>query len=137
MSIIYNKYNDREVKFLQIWVIPNKQNVEPRYDQISIRDIESSNSFFQILSPDKDDQGVWIHQDAWFNLGSFESGATANYSFNKNGNGVYAFVLEGKVEINGQKLEERDAMGIWEIDTLDFTSHSASRIILMEVPISN
>ena len=70
----YNKNKDELVKFLQIWVIPNKTNVSPRYDQISIKENEKINDFQQILSPNPDDEGVWIHQNAWFNLAKFEKG---------------------------------------------------------------
>ncbi|MFC4218597.1 pirin family protein [Flagellimonas marina] len=132
----YNKNADKKVKFLQIWVFPNKRNVDPRYDQISIRDIAKKNAFYQVLSPNPDDDGVWIHQDAWFHLGSFDAGSTDSYSIKKEGNGVYAFILEGEVEINGQKLEKRDGFGLWETDTFDFKSLSDSRVLLMEVPMS-
>lgn len=132
----YNKNEDKEVKFLQIWVFPNKRNVEPRYDQISIRDIEKKNSFYQVLSPNPEDAGVWIHQDAWFHLGKFEAGATDTYTLKKDGNGVYIFVLEGEVEINGQKLEKRDGFGIWETDSFDLISLTDSRVLLMEVPMT-
>jgi hypothetical protein len=132
----YNKNSDQEVKFLQIWVFPNKRNVEPRYDQISIREIEKKNTFYQVLSPSSEDEGVWIHQDAWFHLGKFEAGSTDSYQIKKEGNGVYAFVLEGEVEINGQKLEKRDGFGLWDVDAFDFKSTSYSRVLLMEVPMS-
>lgn len=131
----YNKNPDKPVKFLQIWVFPNKRNVEPRYDQISIRDIEQENTFYQVLSPNAGDQGVWVHQDAWFHLGKFEAGSSDSYSIKKAANGVYAFVLEGEVEINGQRLGVRDGMGIWETETLAFQSHTDSRVLLMEVPM--
>merc|ERR1711969_247195 len=64
----YNKNKDEEVRFLQIWVIPNKQNVEPRYDQITLDKADRKNKLQQILSPNKEDEGVWIYQDAWFHL---------------------------------------------------------------------
>ncbi|WP_421807884.1 pirin family protein [Flagellimonas sp.] len=132
----YNKNDDQEVKFLQIWVFPNKRNVEPRYDQISIRDIEKENIFYQVLSPNPEDDGVWVHQDTWFHLGKFEAGATDSYEIKKEGNGVYAFILEGEVEINGQKLNKRDGFGIWDTDAFNFTSITESRVLLMEVPMS-
>jgi len=132
----YNKNPDKPVKFLQIWVFPNKRNVEPRYDQISIRDIERKNAFYQVLSPNPEDEGVWIHQDAWFHLGKFESSAEASYQIHKEGNGVYAFILDGEVEINGQKLEKRDGFGLWEVDSFQFKSLTDSRVLLMEVPMS-
>jgi redox-sensitive bicupin YhaK (pirin superfamily) len=131
----YNKNDDREVKFLQIWLFPREKNVQPRYGQISIRDIEQKNKFYQILSPNKNDQGVWIHQDAWFSLGNFEKGKTDTYKINKSGNGVYAFILEGEAEVGGQLLEKRDGFGIWETDKIDFNATSDARVLLMEVPM--
>ena len=94
-------------------MFPNKKNVSPRYDQISLKDIKKENEFYQVLSPDKEDQGVWIHQDAWFHIGNFTKGSTDDYQIKKEGNGVYAFILDGEVEINNEKLSERDGMGIW------------------------
>ena len=131
----YNKNKDREVKFFQIWIIPNEKNVTPRYDQISIRDIEKPNEFYQVLSPNKDDEGVWIHQDAWFHLGKFDSDKEATYQIKKKGNGVYAFVLEGDVEIEGEKLEKRDALGAWDVERINFKSNTPSKVLLIEVPM--
>jgi redox-sensitive bicupin YhaK (pirin superfamily) len=132
----YNKSVEKEVKFLQIWVFPNKKNVEPRYDQISIREIEKENKFYQVLSPNKDDQGVWIHQDAWFNLGKFSKGSSDEYTIQKAGNGVYAFVLEGEVEIDGQVLSKRDGMGIWDTEKIKLVAHKDARVLLMDVPMT-
>ncbi len=131
----YNKNKDRPVKFLQIWILPNKIDVEPRYDQISLRDIEKKNELYQILSPNPKDQGVWIHQDAWFHLGDFEQGVKSKYSLMNKENGVYVFVLEGKLEINGQLLGKRDACGFWDLSQLDITVLSPAKILLMEVPM--
>jgi redox-sensitive bicupin YhaK (pirin superfamily) len=132
----YNKNTDKEVKFLQIWVFPKEKNVTPRYDQISLRDIEKENKFYQILSPNKEDQGVWINQDAWFHIGKFTKGNSDVYKFQKTGNGLYAFVLEGEVEINNEKLSKRDGMGIWEANLLTIKATENARILLMEVPMS-
>ncbi len=131
----FNPNNDQAVKLLQIWVFPNKKNVTPRYDQISIRDIEKENEFYQILSPNPEDPGVWIHQNAWFNLGTFDEGKQSTYKLNSPENGVYAFVIEGEVTINGQQLERRDGLGIWGADELEVTSNTNSRLLLMEVPM--
>ncbi len=132
----YNKNKDQPVKFLQIWIIPNKIDVEPRYDQISLRDIEKKNALYQILSPDIKEQGVWIHQDAWFHLGDFDSGMQASYSLKKKGNGIYVFVLEGEVEINNQLLSKRDGYGIWDVAQFDFKIVGPSKVLLMEVPMA-
>ncbi len=130
-----NKNQDKEVKFLQIWIFPNAKNLTPRYDQISIRDVEKENSFYQVLSPNKNAQGVWIHQNAWFHLGRFEAGKSETYTLKDTNNGVYAFVLEGEVEIDGQKLERRDGIGIWDVSQINAKSTTNSHILLMEVPM--
>ena len=132
----YNKNSSKEVKFLQIWIFPNKKNATPRYDQISIRDIQKENEFYQVLSPNKDDQGVWINQDAWFHIGKFDKGHSAEYTLKKEGNGVYAFVLEGDVEINNEKLTKRDGMGIWDTESITVKASENTRVLLMEVPMS-
>ena len=117
-------------------IFPNKKNVEPRYDQISIRELSKDNEFYQVLSPNSDDDGVMIHQNAWFHLGEFEAGKSQKYELKDKNNGVYAFVLDGDVEIDGEKLNSRDGMGIWDVDQINVNSTSKSRILLMEVPMS-
>ncbi|VEI58847.1 protein yhhW [Pasteurella multocida] len=130
-----NPNADIPVKFLQIWVIPNKRNVEPRYQQITIADNAKPNDFQQILSPNPDDDGVWIHQDAWFSLAKFDKGIAKNYSLNKAGNGVYAFVIKGQANVAGVALNERDGLGIWDTDNLDIIASSDAEVLLMEVPM--
>ncbi len=131
----YNKNSDREVKFLQIWVIPKERDVTPRYDQISLQEIEQANTLYQILSPHTEDQGVWIHQDAWFHMGRFTGDISENYSVRKPGNGVYFFVLDGKLEVEGHSLGQRDALGIWDTDSIQLQSLGHSQVLLMEVPM--
>ena len=132
----YNHNEDDEVKFLQIWVFPKEKNVEPRYDQMPIREVAEKNKFYQILSPNADDQGVWIHQDAWFNIGEFDSNTSTTYEIKKDGNGIYAFVLDGEVEINDQPLVKRDGMGIWDTESITVKSNSDARILLMDIPMT-
>lgn len=132
-----NKNKDKEVKFLQIWVIPKKENVSPRYDQLAISDLQRPNTFSQILSPSPDDQGVWINQDAWFSIGDFNEPTENMYQINRSGNGVYAFVLNGQVTINDQALEARDGFGVWDTDQLKVKAEKGARILLMEVPMAS
>lgn len=132
----YNHHKDEAVKFLQIWVFPNKKNVTPRYDQITLQNKDSLNQLQQILSPNPEDEGVWIHQDAWFHLGHFEKGKTSHYQLKKADNGVYAFVLEGDFQINGYDLNRRDGLGLWDLEGFDLKAQSEnSKILLMEVPM--
>jgi redox-sensitive bicupin YhaK (pirin superfamily) len=137
-GIYHSEFNDNKeepVKLLQIWLFPNKKNVTPRYDQITISDIAVHNSFYQVLSPNPDDQGVWIHQQAWFHLGSFDKGTSSSYALKKPGNGLYVFVLEGEVEVAGHLLSRRDGLGITEADSVDVKVTADAQLLLMEVPM--
>jgi len=129
----YNRNTDKETQFLQIWVIPNKKNVTPRYDQISITDIAKEDELYQILSPNPDDQGVWIHQQAWFHLGDLSEGWTGNYKLKGEDTGVYFFVLEGEVTVAGQKLNKRDGFGVSETSEIEITANSEAQLLVMEV----
>ena len=132
----FNKNKDKEVQFLQIWVLPNKKNVTPRYDQISIADIAKPDELTQILSPNPNDQGVWINQNAWFYLGELSTGWKGNYQLNDKTNGVYFFVIEGDVSIAGQELNRRDGLGVIEADDIEITTHSDAELLVMEVPMN-
>jgi len=131
-----NHNKDKPVKFLQIWVIPNKKNVTPRYDQITLDPKDRINTLQQVLSPNADDAGVWIHQDAWFHIGKFDLDFKTNYKAKKPGNGMYAFVLYGSFELAGQTLNERDALGITDFDQFELKALTKdAEILLMEIPL--
>ena len=133
----YNKNKDKEVKFLQIWLFPNKKSVTPRYDQITLSNNDRHNKLQQILSPVATDAGVWIHQDAWFHLGQFDKDFTTSYPVKKSGNGVYAFVLKGDITIEGQELHERDGLGIWDTEKISLKANSqGAEVLLMDVPMT-
>ena len=130
-----NASNEQPVKFLQIWIFPRTDGLSPRYDQMSIAGNEKKNDFQQILSPNPDDEGVWIHQDAWFHLARFDKGVAKTYRLKKEGNGVYIFVIEGKARIGGQTLEWRDGYGLYDATELTLEATEDAEILIMEVPM--
>ena len=132
-----NANSDKDVKFLQIWIFPNQKNVQPRYGQITLDESKMKNNLLQVVSPNANEEGVWIHQDAWFSLGNLDKGITKEYQLKGTNSGVYAFVLEGEVTINGETLNKRDGLGISETDTLNITADTDARLLLMEVPMLN
>lgn len=132
----YNHNTNKEVKFLQIWVLPDKKNVTPRYDQISLNLSDRQNKLQQILSPFSHDEGVWIHQNSWFHLGKFDQGVKGIYKIKSKANGVYAFILSGNVTINNQELNTRDGFGTWDVDSIDIKADSDSEFLIMEVPMT-
>ena len=137
-GITHSEFNANKgdyCKLLQIWLFPNKRNVTPRYDQIAIRSLAKENSLYQVLSPNKEDDGVWIHQNAWFNIGEYEKSTTETYSLHQEDNGVYLFVIEGNVNIYNHSLEKRDGFGVWDTDKIEFTAEKSSKVLLMELPM--
>jgi redox-sensitive bicupin YhaK (pirin superfamily) len=109
--------------------------VQPRYDQITLNADDRKNKLQQILSPNPDDAGVWIHQDAWFHMSNLSKDAEVKYEVKKKANGVYAFIIEGDATINGQKLNRRDALEIWNTDQLTIKADNDAEILLIEVPM--
>ncbi len=131
-----NASSTEAVNFLQIWVFPKVRNIQPRYDQKLFPAEERINKFQTVVSPIKDGNGLWINQDAWFSLGKLHNGFSTEYSLNNKTNGVYAFVIEGDVTINGQKLNKRDGLGVWDTDKLSIAADSEAEVLLMEVPMN-
>lgn len=130
-----NASDSQPVKLLQIWLFSKTRNVAPRYDEISIKEIAQENDFYQVLSPNPQDAGVWIHQDAWFSMGNLTAGTTRNYAIKKEGNGVYVFVISGKVTIHGEQLDTRDGFGIWDTVGFEMTVQEDAHVLLMDVPM--
>ncbi len=132
-----NASKTEAVNFLQIWVFPKEENITPRYDQKEFKSNERINKLQTVISPEKENfSALWINQDAWFHLGNLKKGFTTDYALKKNGNGVYAFIIEGEVTINGQKLNKRDGLGVWETDKISISADTDAEVLLMEVPMN-
>jgi len=131
-----NKNHNEVVKLLQIWIFPDKKNVQPRYDQKAFDLDASTNKLLTIVSPMGQKEGLNIHQDAWFNLGKFDKDFSITYELKNKEHGVYAFVIDGDVTINGEKLSRRDGVGITEADKLEIKADTNAELLLMEVPMN-
>lgn len=131
----FNPNADLRTKLFQIWLFPKTRNVTPRYQQITLDKSLEKNDFAQILSPNPDDAGVWIHQDAWFHLADFDKDFAKTYEIKKEGNGIYIFVISGTVNVDGQELETRDGYGITDFKTLDIKATTDAKFLLMEIPM--
>ncbi len=131
----FNANSDIDANTLQIWIFTKIKNVTPRYDQITLDKEKMKNNFLQIVSPDKDDDGTWIYQDAWFYLGEFDEKKSVKHKLKKETNGVYIFVIEGNAVIEGIKLEKRDALGISDTGEIEITAEAKSKILLMDIPM--
>ena len=131
----FNPNADLQTKLFQIWLFPKYRDVAPRYQQITLDKSLQKNNFAQILSPNQDDAGVWIHQDAWFYLSDFDAGFSKKLVLKKAGKGFYIMTIEGVIEVNGEKLEKRDALGIWNTNEIEVKATTNARFLVMEIPM--
>lgn len=131
----FNHSKDEAVTLFQIWLFPNKKNVTPRYDQISYDKEKLHNEWQQIISPNPEDTGSWIHQDAWFHLGKFDADATTEYTIRKQGNGIYLMVIEGEISTDEHILSHRDAIGITNADSIHIHIKKPSFLLIMDIPM--
>ena len=133
----FNPNHDQRTKLFQIWLFPKYRNVEPRYQQITLDQSLQKNNFAQIISPNPDDAGVWIHQDAWFYLSDFDKDFNKKLSLKKEGNGFYIMNIEGEIEVDGEKLSTRDAIGISNANEIEIKANTSSKFLVMEIPMKN
>jgi hypothetical protein len=129
-----NANSDKDVKFLQIWILPKERNIEPRYEQKTFKPENRQNQMVTVVAPD-DAKAVWINQDAWLSLAELSKDQSTSYAIRKQGNGVYVFVLNGNITINGQSLETRDALGIWETGSFSIQANTAAQLLFIDVPM--
>lgn len=138
IGITHSEKNRSKVamaKFLQVWIIPNKENVLPRYDQKYFSPEEMKNRLLTAISPMGQKEGLQIYQDAWLSRGRLDKDLELTYDLKKEGNGVYAFLVEGDVTINTIVLNRRDGLGLTEVSTFNIKANAASDLLLMEVPM--
>lgn len=132
----YNGEQDIPVNIFQIWIFPNKKNVTPRYQQKTFDFANNKNVLHEVVYPVQDDNALWIHQDAWFSLGTFDNDKSAAYKLKSAANGIFAMVIEGSFNVGGVELNRRDGLGISEVDEIEIKALSDNaRILLMEVPM--
>lgn len=132
----YNHHRDKKVNLLQIWIFPNEKNVEPRYDQRLFDPAARLNKLQMLVSPIKTgDEGLKIHQDAWIYRTNLKAGNTIQHTLHNSNNGLYVFVIDGDVTVNGQQLKKRDAAGISDTASIELNAAADSDILLLEVPM--
>jgi len=131
----FNNSKTDEINLLQLWVFPKERNIKPRYDQKVFEPADRQNKIQTLVSP-KDENALWINQDAYFSRADIDKEVDVEYELNTKKNGVYIFVIEGKVEIDGELLSKRDAMGVTEADKIKITAKEKSEVLLIEVPLN-
>jgi len=137
-GIVHSEYNassSEAVKFLQIWVLPEKRSIKPRYGQKDFSHTDKTNKVITVVSPDGRDGSLVINQNAFFSLTEIETGKEVTYEKKSEGNGVYIFVLNGEIEVEGKELSTRDGLGIEDFSSLNLSAKAHAEVLLMEVPV--
>ncbi len=127
-----------ELNMLQIWIFPEKNGLDPRYEQKDFSEILKKNELLNIVSPKNDlsKNSLWIHQDAYLYLGEFESGLKFEYKLKNKDHGVYVFLIDGEAIIADTVLKKRDATGIWNTSMISMEFKNLSKVLLIEVPMN-
>ncbi len=132
----FNPSKSEKVNLFQIWIMPNKKNVVPRYDQKAFDPSQKMNTFQLLVAPEGYENALFIYQDAFISIGRFDAGITSSYNLKKEGNGLFLFVISGTVEIGGKILQGRDAAEISSTSIVDANFPGFSEILLIDVPMS-
>ena len=130
-----NASTQDDINLFQIWIFPNKQAVTPRYEQKSYELKDTEQFFLQLVSPNANQEGVWIHQNAWIHLVSMEENTTLTYTIKGEGNGAYFMNIDGTFEIEQERLNERDAIGIWDTKEIVVQNKQKGQMLVIEVPM--
>jgi quercetin 2,3-dioxygenase len=131
-----NASSTEAVNFLQIWVFPKERNIEPRYEQKTFNPSDRNNKLQVVVSPNTEDGSVWINQDAWFSLSNLEEGKELAYKTHLATNGVYLFVIDGEVSLNGEVLYKRDGIAISETGEINVKAGKNSKLLFIEIPMN-
>lgn len=133
-----NANTTEAVKLFQIWVFPEEENVSPRYDQKKIAPLLKNNQFSAVVKPRSHAAAdeLWVHQQAWFNIGEFSETTITDYKLNNPTNGAYIFVIDGTIVVDNETLNKRDAIGVWDTNSVSITAEKDSRVLLIEVPMN-
>ena len=136
-----NLSKDETTEFLQIWVVPAVENVEPRYVNAPIEKLIVPNQISTIVypysahHPEENEKRLWIYQRAWFSIAKLDKGKKVHYRlYNADSFGVYLFVINGAIDAESYALEKRDGIGIGDAEEFDITAREDSTVLLIEVP---
>lgn len=130
----FSAYADGMSNILQIWIYPKIKNISPKYLQITLDPKKRKNKLDTFISP-TEDTPLTINQDAFLSLSDLDRNNELEYNLKIDGNGIYIFVIEGQIEINGDILSRRDAIGITEAERIKLTALENSELLFIEVPV--
>lgn len=132
-----NGSQDQHLSLFQIWIIPNKQNVVPRYDQKMFHAINRRQKLQTIVTSidDTHEESLKINQNATLSRLFLEKDDIFNYNLKHKNHGVYVMNIHGDFEINAIQIKTRDAVGVSETDSFKIRAREDSELLFIEVPM--
>jgi redox-sensitive bicupin YhaK (pirin superfamily) len=139
-GVVHSEFNpseDQPVHFMQIWIEPNAQGLEPRYEDQKIIG-ETDNEWKLILSPDGRDDSMAIRQDVELRTVQLASATSILYETKRKGRGFWLFVLEGGISADGNDLGKGDSLAISGLEHLDLVNatHESAKVMLFDLPLT-
>lgn len=137
-GVMHSEFNGSESEALslfQIWIFPDDRGYSPRYDQQKIDTSKMKNQFLTLVGPKGKTEGIWINQNAYISMADVSADSEIKYLFNSSENGIYTMIVEGEIEVDGTLLNRRDAIGIANVDAVNFKAKSDSKLLVIEIPL--
>ena len=131
----FNPSNKEPVSLFQIWILPNKRNITPRYDQRTFDPCDFFQKFHMVVGPEGTENVLTINQNAYLHIGQFPQDTKTTYQLKKSENGLFVIVIKGEVDLEGYMLSMRDAAEISETDEVRLKFKTQSEVLLIEVPL--
>jgi redox-sensitive bicupin YhaK (pirin superfamily) len=137
-GLTHSEFNDSkttETNFLQLWIIPEKNEVTPYYNQKKFEESERKNKFQTLVSPkDKQVEGsLPINQQGYISMIDLENNFEIEYDLK---NSVYFFLIDGEVSIADEILNNRDAIGIEDVEKVSVKALKKSKLLVIDVPMN-
>jgi quercetin 2,3-dioxygenase len=131
----FNPSSREPVHFLQIWIQPAQQGIEPSYEEKRFPAEEKRGRLRLIASPDRTDGSLLIHQDARVYAGLIDGKESATLSV-KPDRLIYVHVASGTVSANGSVLRPGDALKLTSVHELTLKDGEKAEVLVFDLPKS-
>jgi quercetin 2,3-dioxygenase len=129
----FNPSPSQPVHFLQIWIQPAERNIEPSYEEKSFAPEQKRGRLRLIVSPDRADGSLLIHQDARVYAGLFTGSERAEFEV-KGGRRIYLHVVRGSLTANGSALQSGDSLQIVDGSRLTLSDARDAEVLVFDLP---
>lgn len=140
-GLTHSEFNDSktdDVNFLQLWILPEDMGVTPNYEQRKF-DAEKQKNVLQTVVAPKDKlegEALPINQQAYIYRTDLSEEKSLTLSVKNNNNGLYIFIIEGEIVVDKDVLSNRDAIGVYDLESISIKANKDSKLIIIEVPIN-